>query len=303
MSQRECSITEFAPAKVNLALHVVGRRLDGYHLLESLVFFADVGDIVSFEPGHADFTFRVSFSEGFGQQDEVPLDQRNLAVKAERLASSKGLSTRGALHLQKQLPAGAGLGGGTGDATAALHCFERAGKCEELFSVDELLQIGADAPVCYLKQGAFVSGIGEVLHPLPVEVSIPAVLIWPGQGVSTVEAFKSRQGAFDPPIDFDVLIDGLRLDPVLAISELVNGLEASAMALCPAIEKALEALTQQKTCRFARMTGSGSAVFGLFDDLEVASEVAGVLARQHPAWWVRATRLSTNPPGLPPSDH
>lgn len=289
------SITIFAPAKVNLFLHVTGRRTDGYHCLESLVSFADVGDRIRFDPAPV-FSFAVEgpFSDAFvASERESGPESTNLAVRAVwQLAQKTGRTPAFRLTLTKNLPLGAGLGGGSADAAAVLWGLMDMWNipAHAPFLPDLMTGLGADVPVCVGARPAMVRGIGERLDPAPPLPETPVVLAWPGRASNTAKAFKTfadSGAAFSHPVsapesleDFDALIDFLE--------KTGNDLLAPACAQVPNIQDLLNALRAKSGCALARMSGAGSACFGLFAHEEDSVAAALALARENPRAWVRA---------------
>ncbi|PJE31825.1 4-diphosphocytidyl-2-C-methyl-D-erythritol kinase [Pseudooceanicola antarcticus] len=267
-----------APAKVNLALHVTGRRDDGYHLLDSLVVFADIGDRVQVTPA-GEWSLTVSGPRAAG----VPTDESNLCLKAARFAG-----TPVAIHLEKHLPSEAGIGGGSSDAAAVLRGIAALGtpipKGTE--------QLGADVPVCLTPRAARMQGVGEHVSPVTTLPPLPALLVNPGRPVATPAVFKQLETRDNP--EMGPLPERLR-DPeeaALYLSSLRNDLEGPAMALEPAIGAALSALGALPLCLLARMSGSGASCFALFPTQEAARTAGRMLSAAHPDWWVCDTVLS-----------
>lgn len=278
----------FAPAKINLWLHVTGRRPDGYRELDSLVAFADVGDRLSAAPADAlSLSVTGPFAAALGDGSE------NLVLKAARaLAAHCGVPANAALHLEKNLPVAAGIGGGSADAAAALRL------CARLWRADigraELarlaLGLGADVPVCLAGKTARMTGIGEKLVPLdPPPPAAPAVLVNPGTAVSTGQVFEARARPFGSPAE-DRGGD-LADDLAGRAAANRNDLEAPAIALVPEIADVLAALRPASGLRLARMSGSGATCFGLFDGDAAAEAAARAIAAAHPAWWVAACSI------------
>ena len=274
-----------APAKINLALHVVGQRADGYHEIESLVAFAapPLADRVVVRFGEAHdrppvLTLDGPFARG------LPTDRTNLALAAAH--AREGVVSVG---LTKRLPVASGIGGGSADAAAVLRAIaSRTGVSLDAFS-EAALGFGADVPACLYGVPTLMAGIGERLKPLVLPREGGIVLLNPGVPVGTRAVFAglaSRRNAGLPatPVlaDVEALADHLR--------RTRNDLEAPATALAPQIAAATEALWQQSGCLFARMSGSGATVFGLFPTLEHAQQAAEALAR--PTWWVGASPFS-----------
>lgn len=274
--------TEFAPAKINLHLHVVGRRSDGYHLLDSLVVFAGAGDLLSVSPSD---TLSLRLAGPFAAGLEAEAD--NLVLRAARaLADSAGIRPAGALVLEKNLPVASGIGGGSADAAAALRLLSRFwGIAPTPDAVARIAQrLGADVPVCIPSSPAIMSGIGEILHPAPRLPHAGIVLLNPGTAISTPSVFQARSAAFSAPAAFPQ--DGWRSAEQMAASLRAarNDLEPPARALAPVIGDCLNILASAPGCLLSRMSGSGATCFGLFASAEQARTVAGTLVR--PGWWV-----------------
>jgi 4-diphosphocytidyl-2-C-methyl-D-erythritol kinase len=276
------SLVEFAPAKINLHLHVVGRRDDEYHLLDSLVVFAGVGDRLTVSPSDG-LTLSLTGPFAAGLDDESD----NLVLRAARaLAARAAVPAVGRLVLEKHLPVASGIGGGSADAAAALHLLRRFwGLDIDPGDLRRLAQsLGADVPVCLDGRPAIMSGIGEILRPVPKLPDLGIMLVNPGVAVSTREVFRARSGAFSDAAqildagwdDADALIAALRAAK--------NDLEPPARLLAPAIGDVLDALSATPGCRLARMSGSGATCFGLFDSPAAARAATRTIIRDE--WWV-----------------
>jgi 4-diphosphocytidyl-2-C-methyl-D-erythritol kinase len=279
-------VREFAPAKVNLHLHVVGRRDDGYHLLDSLVVFAAVGDWLSVSPADdLSLTITGPFAAGLAAE----LD--NLVLRAARgLADLAGIRPAGALVLEKNLPVASGIGGGSADAAAALRLLCR------FWNVAPVLpglasRLGADVPVCLLNRPTLMSGIGEVLGPAPPLPPAGLVLVNPGLAVSTPAVFRARSGGFSVPADFPVTAwpNPGALAQTLAATR--NDLEPPARSLSPVIGNVLTALAESPGCLLARMSGSGATCFGLFASADIARRTAQTIQRE--GWWTWGGEMLT----------
>ncbi len=271
---------EFAPAKVNLFLHVTGRRADGYHFLDSLAVFPEVGDRLGYAAA-ADFTLALSGPFAAG----LAAEQDNLALRAGRaLAAAAGVRAHGRLTLEKHLPVASGIGGGSADAAAALRLLARAWGMGHGWSADGgvALALGADVPVCLASRAARMSGIGETLDDVPELPVCGMVLVNPGVSVLTPAVFRARTGPYSPPA---VLAPGWADAAALAddMARASNDLEAPATLLCPAIADVLAALRAQPGCLLARMSGSGATCFALCPDPATAGLVAACVRR--PGWW------------------
>lgn len=276
-------VAETAPAKINLALHVLGRRADGYHELDSLVVFADFGDRLIAAPAEA---FRLELAGPFAAG--VPAGADNLVVRALRLT---GPLPPVALRLVKNLPHAAGIGGGSSDAAAALRLAERM-FARPLPSPSELAALGADIPVCLAApRPVRMRGLGEALTPLAAVPPLDLVLVNPGVAVPTGQVFAALPPARRPglpELPRGVVTRAAFLDWLGACR---NDLEEPARRLAPAIGTALAAL-RALDAGLARMSGSGATVFGVFPTQEAADRAARTIAQAHPGWWVRAVRTA-----------
>ncbi len=285
--------TIFAPAKVNLYLHVGPPRADGFHPLSSLMVFADVGDRLAAEAAHR-FQLRI---EG-PTAGHAPPGEDNLVLRAARaLFARAGVGPpKLRLVLTKQLPAEAGLGGGSSDAAATLRLL-RAELGLDL--PDEALQeiaasLGSDIPACLVARPVIAEGRGERLSAAPVLPELPAVLVRPPVASSTAavyrafDALPAGAGAEAPALPKTIETVGQAVE---LMADRRNDLEAPAIALQPKIGEALARLRASPEARLARMSGSGSACFALCLDDAAATALADALQAEHPGWWVRACRL------------
>ncbi len=288
-------VTVSAPAKVNLALHVTGRRSDGYHLLDTLVAFADIGDTLTLRRASAP-ALTVSGPEAAG----APPGPDNLVARAIAAAPlPDGAAV--AAHLVKRLPAAAGIGGGSADAAAALRGMQALGAAPP--SPEAVAALGADVPMCLAGRPLRARGIGEEMAALAGLPEMAAVLVNPRVPVATPDVFAAlacRENA-PMPCDLPRWPDARALAGWLATQR--NDLEAPALAVAPVVGCVLEALGGQDGCLLARMSGSGATCFGLFADVETAGAAAARLAAARPGWWVAPTTLGAAPtrPQVPAS--
>jgi len=279
--------TAGAPAKLNLFLHVTGRRADGYHLLDSLVAFADIGDRISAEPADS---LSLSITGPFAGALTGEAD--NLVLRATRLlAEETGRTPVVALTLEKNLPVAAGIGGGSADAAATLRALIRLWDLE--VSQEQLmalaLRLGADVPVCLLGQPCRLSGIGETLSPLSSLQALPVLLVNPGVPLSTPAVFRARDGGFGTAAPARLPAEPAALLGFLRAQR--NDLTEAALALAPQIGTVLDWLESLPGCLLARLSGSGPTCFALMRDTESAETGASALRTAQPGWWVRAARL------------
>jgi len=277
-----------APAKINLYLHVVGRRGDGYHELDSLVAFADIGDVVTAQPA-ADLSLAVDgpFAAALAGAPD------NLVLRAARLlAAHRGVADGAAVRLTKNLPVASGIGGGSSDAAAALRALQSLWKIEA--TGDEIAglaaRLGADVPVCLLGRTAWLGGIGDVLAPAPALPPVAIVLANPGIALATQAVFAARRGRFSAPSRFaEPVADAAGLAAML--SRRRNDLTEAAVGIVPAIADVLARLAACEGVLLARMSGSGATCFALFAETGAARAAATRLSGERPGWWVAAGRL------------
>ncbi len=285
-------LVEHAPAKVNLTLLVLGRRADGYHDIESLVAFAECGDVLRLSPGgELSLTVRGPRAAQAGE------DAENLVLKAARALAARIPGIRlGGFDLDKRLPVAAGLGGGSADAGAALRLLARANAIApddaRLYSAARAT--GADVPVCLDPQVRLMRGIGEILSKPLQAPPLAAVLVNPGVAVATKAVFAGwsaagRKHERCDPAAFANIASAEELLRFLAAQ--ANDLEVSAVALAPAIAEVLQALRALPGCRLSRMSGSGATCFGLFSAAADANAAEKILSAKYPHWWVCASAL------------
>ena len=290
-------LTARAPAKVNLTLHVLGRRPDGYHDLESLVAFAGTGDSLSLEPGpRLALTVSGPTAAASGAADD------NLVLRAARALAERVPSlAAGAFHLVKRLPVAAGLGGGSSDAAAALRLLARLNglSARDPALLDAARATGADVPACLDPRARIMGGAGEVLGPPLRLPRLFAVLANPAVPLATADIFrglglKPGEGREAGPGTARHPDIAPSMDPAAllrALSAARNDLESAAIAIAPAVSEALSLMRAADGCRLARMSGSGATVFGLFSDCTTSAAAAKALRRARPGWWVKATSL------------
>ncbi len=292
------AMTVFAPAKINLFLHITGRRDDGYHMLDSLVAFADIGDKLEFEPASS-FSFNIKgpFAGSFSAKDkDASPDSGNLAVRAawelSRLAR-RDLNCRLTLH--KHLPLSSGIGGGSSDAAATIwglmELWGINAKNTAPYMDDLMNGLGADVPVCMECKPAMICGVSKVKPVDAGMLEMPVLLVNPVRSCGTKDVFMQYEGGFRPTVDVpadlsdkDAFLDFLRAQH--------NDLTHAAMSHAPEIADVLTLLDQQSGCALSRMSGSGATCFGLFDDEGALLDAAEKISLAHPKWWVRGGTLN-----------
>ena len=283
------AVVEAAAAKLNLYLHVVGRRADGYHLLDSLVAFTAYGDVLRATPAN-ELSLRVDGP--FAAALDGPGD--NLVLKAAEALRARCGGSGAAILLTKNLPVAAGLGGGSADAAAALRGLSRlwTARLGDAALADIARQLGADVTVCVHNRPAYFGGIGDELAPAPRLPAAGVVLVNPRIPLPTPKVFGAQRGPFSAPARFDEApADAAAL--ARRLGERRNDLEPAACEIVPAVRALLDAIAASPGCRLARMAGSGATCFGLYDNAVTAEAAARWLAGREPSWWVQATVLTT----------
>lgn len=281
-------VVEQARAKVNLALHVIGQRPDGYHDLDMLVAFADAGDTVTLAPGDED-----RFDIDGPMADDLQADDDNLVQRALRgFRELTGWTVPLAIRLTKRLPVASGIGGGSADAAAALRglCRLRGCSIEDPALAPLALSLGADVPMCLDGRPARVTGVGERIAPTAGRLVFGLLLVNPRIGVPTPAAFRALQQRDNPALPvlpaFATIAD---LATFLSM-ETRNDLELPARTIAPVIGDVLVAIAGLPGVRLARMSGSGATCFGLFDDQATAKLAGAQLTDRHPDWWIAPTK-------------
>lgn len=289
-------LAERARAKINLYLHVTGRRADGYHLLDSLFVFADLHDLVEAAPA-PDLTLAVTGP--FAAPLCGSVADNHVLQAARALAADAGIAPRAALRLTKRLPVASGLGGGSADAAAALRLLNRLWGLD--YGPDRLAAIGAgvgaDVPAAVVSRPLRVGGVGERLEPVQGLPPLFVVLVNPGVALATVDVFRRLRSDGRP---FSAAYDGSFASDadafLTSLQGLNNDLEAAAIGLAPVVAEALDALRAIPHCRLARMSGSGATCFGLFTGELEARVAAAALSARH-GWWSWAGPLSESDHG------
>lgn len=282
-----------APAKINLALHVTGQRADGYHTLETIAVFADIGDRITAEPADQD-SFEIEGPEAAALAAEDP--GQNLVIRARDLVRSvlakTGLEASPvALTLEKHLPAGSGIGGGSADAAATLRAltslWNRDGISENLER--QASTLGADVPMCLHSEPLVAGGIGEAIVPVANMPALAMVLVNPRRHVSTPAVFSKLADKHNPPLPREGIaaLRDVRDWAAWLKAETRNDLQVPSVSLTPEIDGCLAALAETHTL-FSRMSGSGATCFGLYDNAAQAEAAATQLLHRHPDWWIKS---------------
>lgn len=279
-------IKKIAPAKINLFLHLLGKREDNYHLLDSIFVFTKTGDEITVFP---DQTLSLTIDGPFASVLNTD-PNNNLVLKAARLLQSHyQIKTGARIHLKKNIPIGAGLGGGSSDAAATLKALIQLWNIQ----IDEAtlgnlsLSLGADVPACLVQQPVRVSGIGEKLALIPISLSsLPILLVKPLLSLSTpdiYQAFSKNNFSFSEPAIIDYSNERTFLE---SLKNTHNDLYLVAKKIAPEVENTVKKLDQQPGCLLARMSGSGSSCFAIFSAKKTCENAAEKMRSAFPAYWV-----------------
>ena len=273
-----------AYAKLNLFLQLIGKRPDGYHLLESAIVFTDICDTLTLTPSsHVSLTITGSHADRLEIQD-------NLVLRAAQALIShvKNPTLAVAITLDKHIPLGAGLGGGSADAAAILQGLNQYWGLQlpenVLGSIGQTL--GADIPVCLYGKSALVSGVGEQIAPLVMNQTMHMLLVNPNQILSTADVFKRHSLPWSKPLS-----EPVKSQVMSYITALRNDLTDAAISFIPEIQTIMTQLLRQPGCKLARMSGSGATCFGWFENQIALDMAADTLMRQYPDWWVRGCQV------------
>jgi 4-diphosphocytidyl-2-C-methyl-D-erythritol kinase len=274
-----------AYAKLNLFLQVVGKRPNGYHELESAIIFTDIADGLTFTAAkRLSLSITGPYAKGLHQQENIII---RAAHALQHYVQDTSLAV--AITLDKHIPVGAGLGGGSADAAATLRVLNRYWKLglpdEVLYAIG--IKLGADVPVCLYGKSAWVSGIGEHIRPLDVKGAKAVLLVNPGSSLATAQVFQAlTKGQWSGAVLADI-----KMDVIGNIARLKNDLQSAAISLVPEIQEVVNVLHAQAGCSFARMSGSGATCFGWFETIEEMKRAARLLSKKYPKWWVRGTQM------------
>lgn len=292
--QEPPSVKEMAHAKVNLYLHITGRRDNGYHELDTLFAFTEFGDRLTVFPAEE---FSLSHEGALGHL--LPEPEQNIIWRAAHLlAKEAGIHPGARIVLEKYIPTAAGLGGGSADAAAALRGLSKLWNLQlsDPKMYDIALQLGADVPACLESEAALADGIGDRLHPVQIP-SCGVLLLNPMVSLETHEVFGARREAggalceqnqpMEPMHNFIDLIDILRVRG--------NDLEGTAVSLRPVIDAVLKVLRSLSSVALVRMSGSGATCFALFETSQQAETAAVEVSSEHPDWWAQASTLLSRP--------
>lgn len=281
----------FAPAKLNLYLHVTGRRADGFHLLDSLVAFASVGDEIEVAPAKQ-LSLRID-GPFAGELAGDPRD--NLVWRAALLLAGRlGRSADVAIRLTKNLPVASGIGGGSSDAAACLKALAALWRCDDgALLIAIAAQLGSDVPVCLAARPAWLGNIGDQVEAAGTLPRCFVVLANPRIALPTVSVYRAFKGPFSPASRFPLTADPVSFARNLA--ERNSDLTGTAIGLVPAIGVVLKRLARLDGVLLPRMSGSGATCFALFATEQAAQEAARELRAEQPGWWVAVAELSSGP--------
>ena len=277
-------INEFAPAKINLCLHVTGQNGNGYHELDSLVLFTTCGDRISVSQ---DKDWTLKLSGPYGQ--DIPQGAENLVWRAAEMTTPGG---GGIIQLEKNLPPAAGIGGGSSDAAAAIRALSKLYPNADRHKLD-LTDLGADVPVCMSAELTRMGGIGEKLIRMGQPPSLPIVLVNPGVALNTAEVFQALEQKENPALPDDMPRSNDISNWLNWLNAQRNDLELPAIKLRPVIGTVLAALNAFSGTKLARMSGSGATCFAITETAEQCETLAALLRQRYPDWWVVATQSLT----------
>jgi 4-diphosphocytidyl-2-C-methyl-D-erythritol kinase len=272
-------INSFAAAKVNLALHVRGLKSNGYHELHSLVTFANIGDIIEVRPSNE---LKLTIEGPFA--DNVPKDTDNIVIKAAKFLLPDG---KAHINLIKNLPVEAGLGGGSADAAATLRSLSKLWNIP-IPKTPEVL--GADVPICLLKETAIVQGIGEKITPVSIPSNLHIVLIKPNIGLSTAKVFNNLKNKHNEKMCTFKGTDSIE-EFANYLNKLRNDLLQTSITIVPLLRDIINFLNVQKDNYYTQMSGSGTTCFGLFDDEVSAMRALSQAKIKFPNMWCKMVKL------------
>lgn len=291
------TLSIFAPAKINLYLHITGKLDNGYHMIDSVAGFVDIGDYISLEKSDG-FSFEVTgpYKDYFSERDLDPSPQSgNLVVRAfHRLSQATGKSPDVHITLQKNLPLASGIGGGSSDAGACIWGLMELWKVSPVASYlpSILLELGTDVPVCLKCQPSHMAGLGDLITPIECALpEVPIVLINPMIPCPTSNIYKSFNGQFSPPPSIPEYFSGVS-EFIDFLEPLQNDLTNAAIDNVPEIKDVVACLSERKGLLLSRMSGSGATCFGLFSSNENAKKAALDIKGKHPDWWVQSGHLN-----------
>lgn len=281
-------ISFFAPAKINLYLHVTAKRNDGYHLIESLVTFVDCGDHISVAPSNKlELTIKGPFS------NDLTSNNDNLVIKAAMLlADFAGIKAKANILITKELPIASGIGGGSADAAATLHALTQLWGISVSTKDLHILakKLGADVPVCLKAVTSIITGVGENIMPITQLPKLWAILVNPMISVSTAEVFANYHNEFSNPQPYTDKPKNAK-ELANSLSKFRNDLTSAALLVAPTIENVLSAVEATHNQLLTRLSGSGATCFALFRTKSDAISAARSLHAKYPLWWIKTVSL------------
>tara|TARA_B100000902_G_scaffold331870_1_gene329489 strand:+ start:1120 stop:1953 length:834 start_codon:yes stop_codon:yes gene_type:complete len=275
-------ISEFAPAKINLSLHVVGQKSNGYHLLDSIVSFANIGDNIRIAPKRLG-TLQVTgpFAK------DLPVSAQNLVLKATSLFGNIKPSQ---ITLEKNIPVTSGIGGGSADAAATVRLLSKLYQKPEP-PIEKLVSLGADVPVCMQRGIVRMMGVGEEIINLSPAPKVGILLVNPRKALSTAEVFNAVKEKNNSGVNLQGFIEKKLTSWFDWINSMRNDLTASAIDLIPEIRFILDKLITCDGARVVRMSGSGATCFALFEDFDLLQDAKNKISKECPSFWCEAGRL------------
>jgi len=278
----------FAPVKINLSLQIIGRRNDGFHLLESLIVFADQGDGLTVSSAD---TLSLTIKGPFA--GSLSTDKNNLVMKAAALlADFHKIRPKAHIELNKNIPIASGLGGGSADAAATLHALTKLWRFpisdQDLNKIAE--QIGSDVPVCLNQKSAIMEGIGERVHRLGNLPKFGILLVNSNFPVSTQEVFQKYEANFSVPGSLNQIPKDRKTFLKLLLG-LQNDLTQASINTAPEIKNVLSVLSDLNNQLLVRLSGSGGTCFALFENTKNAQEAAKKLNKKFPDWWIKSASI------------
>jgi len=287
----------FAPAKVNLFLHITGQRPDGYHTLDSLVIFTkDVGDQLTLQSNDR-ASNQLSLSGEFHFALQNDLSENLILQAATQFSKITSTSVHVHFHLQKNLPIASGIGGGSSDAAACLNGLSQMSKYNNPTTLKRLAEgLGADIPVCLNTRPTLMRGIGDDLTPLTQIPEFYIVLANPLIPLPTKNIFSAYHDT-NTQYSKTTVLETLPTefsDFISFLSDCQNDLTKAACQHCPEINTVINEISKTPHCLLSRMSGSGATCFGIYETLQKAQKAEAILQKQQPNWWIKSSRIITD---------
>ena len=283
------TFTLLAPAKINLFLHITGKRDDGFHLLQSLMVFVDVGDSLTFSPYDGLF---LDIDGPFAADLNVAPHDNLIYKAAQLLAAEYNVPAHGRITLCKNLPVASGVAGGSSDAATALRGLVRLWRLpEETGRLQKIArQLGADVPACLAHKPVWAEGIGEQMTWMPHLPQFHLLMVNPLVATPTPEVFRRFSTRFSAPLQYSGRRKSMQ-EWIADLSRYRNDLTDAALQVTPQIREVLQVIEATPNCHFARLSGSGATCFGVYDSAAAVSAAMNKLRANHPDWWVAQASL------------